>query len=277
MDSKMQIAYQEFMLGKRNSGVPTPPKETYRRTAKKKSGYRLVLRAVQGRLEEWMEIDQKLEDILRSIANFRDRIYWESHYLGNQSVSDERSIPVWNQKKATEQRPSWNNYGFRTRSSIHSNNNILYKQDVILALDHDLLQHERMLSALRSLLASLAKIVEEIGRRLDDWMLQNLSDQNDGVSEETEFKILVKEENMIELAQEVYSRLALDLYMKQKIATQVLDSCHNGLLSGDDNSPNKRVYMLDSRNVMKLISDGLRRPTNRSLTCILVEKLLLVS
>ena len=42
--------------------------------------------------------------------------------------------------------------------------------------DHDLLRHEQMLTALRRLLASLAQIVDEIGRRLDEWMLQNLID-----------------------------------------------------------------------------------------------------
>ena len=274
----MQIAYQEFMLGKKNSDVPKPPTEIHRRSVQKKRGYRIVLRAVQGRLEEWMELDQKLEDVLRSIANFRDRIYWESHFQRKHSdVSDERCMLMWNQKKAAKQRPSWKDYGFRTRSSIHSNDNMLFKEDISLALDHDLLQHERMLTALRSLLASLAQTVQEIGRRLDEWMLENLSDQNDGVSHRTGFKIFLKGQKTIELAQEVYSRLAFDLYSKQKTARQILDSCHDGLLGGDDNSPSKYICVLDSQNVMKSISDGLRRPTNCNLTRILVRKLLLVS
>lgn len=274
MDSKIDITYQEFMLGKRNSEVPTSPTATGRRNMKKKSIYRSILRAMQARLEEWKEIDQKLEDVLRSIKNFRDRIYWESDHLTKQSdVSDERSGFVRHQKKATEQLPSWKDYGFRTRLSNH----ICFKEDIRLALDHDLLRHEQMLTALRRLLASLAQIVDEIGRRLDEWMLHNLIDQNNSVSEETQFSILMKERRTVDLAQEVYSRLALDLYLKQKIATQVFDSCHDGLLGGDVKGSKKHLSKLDSRNVMKMICDGLRRTTGRrELTRDLVGKLLLL-
>lgn len=272
----MQAAYQEYMLGKSKVGVhKSPAKTSYgadnnRSGSKKKAhqkGYRPILRAVQGRLEEWKDTNQKLEGVLRSIANLRDRIYWESTCLCMQ-----------HQKDSKQQQPSWRDSGFRSSFSNHNSYNALLNEDVHLALNHDLLQHERMLSGVRTLVASLAQTIDEIGRRLDEWMLQNLIDRNDQVLEDDMVAIQVKEQYAFELAQEVYSLLASDLYRKQKVATTVLDSYHDGVLGGrNENSSEKSFLMSNPRDVIKKSSKELSSPERKNLILDIVDKLLIIS
>jgi hypothetical protein len=269
----MDITYQEYMLGKSKSGVATSPTEKKHGgddnnyNDRKKRGYRPILRALQGRLEEWKATNQKLEGVLRSIGNLRDRVYWESGFLNVPSgSSDERVMCKQQQKEQKEHRPSWRDSGFRSSLSSHT----LLKDDIHLALNHDLLQHERMLSALRSLVASLAQTVDEIGRRLDEWMLQNLMEKND------EFVILVKEQDTLELAQEIYSLLASDLYWKQKMATRVFDSCHDGILAEGDESTTHSFWMSDPRDVIKKTSKESSKSVHRNLILQLVNKLLII-
>jgi len=283
MDSKIQEAYQEFMLGKSKSDIPTSPTENGHEdlydncSIRKKRGYRPILRALQGRLQEWKDTNQKLEGVLRSIANLRDRVYWESGCLKVSSGATDEIITYTQQQKGQkQQRSSWRDSGFRSSLLNHNIGCTLLKEDIHLALDHDLLQHERMLSALRSLVASLALTVDEIGRRLDEWMLQNLMDQDDVISEERMFAILVKEQNTFELAQEVYSRLASDLYWKQTMATRVFRSCHDGVLEGDDSSPNNSFLKSDPRDVIKKTSKELSSSEHKDFTRNLVNKLLII-
>ena len=278
MDSDMQIAYQEYMLGKSKSDVPTSPTEENHRgddnnyNDRKKRGYRPILRALQGRLEEWKATNQKLEGVMRSIANLRDRVYWESGCFKNapSGSSDEQVMCMQQQKEQKQQRPSWRDSGFRSSLSNHNFGSTLLKEDIHLALNHDLLQHERMLSALRSLVAALAQTVDEIGRRLDEWMLQNLMEKND------EFVILVKEQDTLELTQEIYLLLASDLYWKQKMAMRVFDSCHDGVLAGGDDSPNNSFWKSDPRDVIKKTSKELSKSEHGNLILHLVYKLLTI-
>lgn len=286
MDSEMQAAYQEFMLGKSKSSVPTPLQEESHRSSdgnsssKRKSGYRPILKAFQGRLEEWKDTNRQLEGVLGSIVNLRDRVYWESSRLEALSVAtpskEERDISMKQQQK--QRQSSWRDCGFRSILCNQNSSGALLEEDIHLALNHDLLQHERMLSTLRSLLASLAQTVDDIGRRLDEWMLQNLSDYDDYVSEERMSVAQIKEQNALELAQEIYSLLASDLYSKQKMATRVFNSCHDGVLvRGDADISNDSFWKTDPRDVVKKASKGWPGPENRDLTWNLVHKLLSVS
>lgn len=265
MDSQMQSAYMEYMLGKSKGDIPKSPAEKSssadsNRSGTKKKGNRPILRALQGRLEEWKDTNSQLEGVLRSIGNLRDRIYWESSALAIQQEEKEQLV--------------WRESGFR--SGFSNDNTSLLKKDIHLALDHDLLQHERMLSALRSLMASQAQTIDEIGRRLDEWMLQNLMDQNDYVLEDRMVAMHVKEQNTYELAQELYSFLASDLYWKQNMATRVFESCHDGVLGGtDDNDRSHSLLKSDPRDVIKKSSKEFSKPENKKVLD-LVDKLLAI-
>ena len=267
----MQAAYQEFMLGKGKAPKSPTPVKNYdakkHHSDSKKKGRRPILRALQGRLEEWKETSQKFEGVVRSISNLRDRIYWESSCLATQFGSDPE-----------QDHPPWRQSGFRSSFANQKSSNALMKEDVQLALDHDLLQHERMLSAVRSLVASLAQTVDEIGRRLDEWMLQTLIDQSELVLDERTLATQLKEQNAFELAQEVYSLLASDLYQKQKMATKVFESCHDGVFGGRiENGQSKSFFQSNPRDVIKQTSKELSNPEGKNLVLSLVNKLLEIS
>lgn len=290
MDVDMQAAIEFFMLGKSVSGVPPSPQKESPRVSddnynnRRKKGYRPILKAYQGRIEEWKDTNRQLEGVVGSIVNLRDRIHWESSRLTVFSVGSEGHTPETNhaQKEEKHRQPSWRDCGFRSSLSRHNSSVALSKEDIHSALNHDLLRHERMLSALRSLLASLAKTVDDIGRRLDEWMIQNLWDQDVGMSEDEKmFAARIKEQKALELAQEVYSLLASDLYRKQKMAIRIFDSCHDGVLErGDSNNAslsNDQFFgMSDPRNVIKTASKEFPSLESRDLTWNAVNQLMTI-
>lgn len=265
-DVDMQAAFEQFMLGKSKSAAsPSPQKESQKGNShynnKRKKGHRPVLKAFQGRLEEWKDTNGQLEAVLKSIFNLRDRVFWESNSLKESEANETESLLH-----------SWKDYGFRSGRR----NTALEKEDIHLALNHDLLQHERMLSALRSLLASLAQTVDDIGRRLDEWMLQNLMEEDTAVYDERTLGSQIKEQTALELAQQVCSLVASDLYRKQKMASEVFDSCHDGvLLKCDfDYSSNDYVWMPDPRHVVNSASKDYPSPDSGDPTWSAVRKIL---
>lgn len=199
-----QKAFQEFILGGRkgasiSSASTISPKSDPQPKRKKKKQFGPIFKAIQGRIEEWKDLDGQLEAVLGSIANLRDRLWWENNQLTKQ-------------ERPTKE---WEGFGFRERS-----NTTLTVDDMEMALSHDLLQHEKMLSGARTLMASMAQEQDGMGRRLDEWMLLHL---------EEEPMIEVKE--VKDLVQEAYLLLAEELYRKQMILEEILDSCRDGLVS----------------------------------------------
>lgn len=205
-------AYQEFMLrGKYGGGEATAPSTPIGRTPQndssssgKKRGKNemVVFRAFQGRLQEWKDLDSQLDAVLGSIANLRDRIWWETKHLDHLAISK-----------------PWESLCFRSTSRFAS---YLHSDDVELALSHDLLQHERMLSTSRTLMASMAQTQDGMGRRLDEWMMMQL-----------DYPLSELGYSSLEQAQSLYVFLAAELYRKQELVKKVLDSCHDGLVEQD--------------------------------------------
>ena len=248
----MDEAYQNFMLGKVSNSPSVITNEDTKFTSKRNSNNynnrkrrsKPILKAFQGRLVEWKATNQQLDNVVRSIVNIRDRIHWESSRLEQM-----QPYPLLHDSKKNR---SWRDFGFRSSSSFHhhhqgnnssdggdycSSSSSLHREDICLALNHDLLQLERMLSLLRSLLATLGNNVDEIGRRLDEWMSLNLLSSESAPSpsppssptnnysnvDSTQKTAWTNEQNILEDAQELYSLLAIDLFRKQKLAIDILD------------------------------------------------------
>ena len=211
-----------MLQGKRGGNTtPTTKSATKREDAsssnKKQRGKNemAVFRAFQGRLQEWKEIDGQLEAVLGSIANLRDRIWWETQHL---QVFASRK--PWQEDTCS--------------SASHRFVSALNDEDVQMALTHDLLQHEKMLATSRTLVASLAQEQDAMGRRLDEWMMIHLAEPGAFMDQGRE---------LLEQSQSVYVYLAEDLYRKQMLVKKVLDSCHDGLVdkeaarNGGDGNP----------------------------------------
>jgi len=231
-------AYHAFMLKGKGATTPPPTGKTLRTTegpgssgsvgkknqnSNKKSDV-VVFRAFQGRLQEWKDTDQQLEGIIGSITNLRDRISW-----------------ILRQMEILRTRKPWEEYCHRP-TYVSS---VLNMDDLHLALNHDVLQHERMLSNGRKLMSTLAQTQDGIGRRLDEWMMMNLLELSSSLSSSSN-------NNRLDQAIEVYGISAERLYSRQELFQSILDSsCHPGLVNNnkfnemtdrtDDNDGNPRA------------------------------------
>ena len=245
-DDSMKAMYQEFMLrgkgGGGGSAATTPSPSSKKSSSHSKSknkkfhtspyrkkGYKPILKAVQGRLEEWKENNHRLEQVMDSIINLRDRIGWESKQVNIITSSREVDNPNSN---------LWRGSGFRSASSFSvGSTSYLLLEDVELALDHDLLQHERMLTALRALVSSLAQALDALGRRLDEWLLQDILEGSQR-----------EEKELLEEVQLIYTLAAQEVCQKQILVQKLLDTNHDGVV--DENS--EQVYLTGKpRDVMK--------------------------
>ena len=244
-DHNHQQAFMEFML--RGKGFKSPSNSTNRSTNQpiqhpqtdlnnswKKLHQRQhnqegsIMKALRGSWEEYKEMDHHLKEIMESIANLRDRIFWESQKV--LQLQDNG-----NSKNNTRITREWNYHGFRGNGSCQPakgrNDNVSWvicRQDVELALSHDLLQHERMLTSARSVMSSLAQIVDAMGRRLDEWMLL----------------IELNETSKLDEYLQLYTWLGTELYRKQMLVQDVLESCHDGMVHeseepSENNDPRK--------------------------------------
>lgn len=153
----------------------------------------------------WLEVDDTGQELVQSISGLRERIWQISKELASM-------------KQRTTKQAEWKKHGYRNR-----NDELLSIEDLELALHHDVLQHERMLTSLRKMLSGTAQTQEAMGRRLD------------------EFYRLLDDAQMVrgsflslEDCQGLYTATANELYRKQMLAEKVLDSVSDRLLYRED-------------------------------------------
>jgi hypothetical protein len=240
---QMTAAFQAFMLqgkSKEATSTKTLPSTTtpqhigsktnctsttstlvvYGRTDQYFKSLRPIVKAFQGRLQDWNHTDTQLEKVMISITNLQMRLASESHH--------QRHL----QQPPKQQQHPWIGSGFRPQ--IASIGIFLTPQDIDMALDHDLLQNERMMATLRSLMASLADILEVMSRRLEEWIhirwncVEHFHHNHDWQQQQQQ----QQQEPLLEDAQQLYRLLAQDLYRKQLAVQQVLeDDSGNGSTS----------------------------------------------
>jgi hypothetical protein len=177
-----------------------PEEELLLKNAERK--YWQILKAFRGTLErDWLQVDDNLHDVISSIANLRGRIAMENRLLAKKDCLK-----------------LWDGHGY------HSTKSSLWREDVELALSHDLLQHEKMMGGARTLLASLSEAEEALGRRLEELMLHLL-----------EMKQCVPLwTSVADRLQQVFCDLAMELYRKQVLVRSLLDSVTDDLLVAKD-------------------------------------------
>jgi hypothetical protein len=243
MSDPYQQAFQEYMIGKISAPTTTPETSPSKSSPSKKR-FGSVLKAFQGRLQEWMDANVHLGDVMGSIANLRDRIYWESQQQ---------------QQKRGPKNPEWQSHAFR-----QSRNTCLLVEDVEMALTADLLQHERMLSAARNLISSLSQTLDALGRRLDEWIMMELTLEPSFISVQGE---------VMDQCQQIYTLLAQELYRKQLLVHKVLDSCNDSILAGGDDDVEGMYEGENPRSVARKCVVAWSAPDRKELW-ILVDELL---
>eukprot|EP00529_Nitzschia_sp_RCC80_P042854 CAMPEP_0113505316 /NCGR_PEP_ID=MMETSP0014_2-20120614/35243_1 /TAXON_ID=2857 /ORGANISM="Nitzschia sp." /LENGTH=323 /DNA_ID=CAMNT_0000400603 /DNA_START=389 /DNA_END=1360 /DNA_ORIENTATION=- /assembly_acc=CAM_ASM_000159 len=268
MDPKsLQAEYEAFMLGGKNKATSTSTSTStkHQQNRHKKKSYqpgtpnsndnydrdtdiRSIFKSYQGRLKEWLENDELLLKILESISHLRERFRWETKEIMSSSSGEKvqtnndwgfhgygcEDCDVCN--VSTER--GWKNYGFRSSMANRTNNptkspnktSVLLRQDIELALDYDVLQHEKMMSGLRSVLRSTGQNIDAIGRRLDEWMIAINHEEQQHHNHRYSSQRLMKWKHQLESAQELFVSLSKDLFWKQKALEQIVSSYHDRLL-----------------------------------------------
>ena len=177
---------------------------------------------------EWLDIDNQLEAVVGSIDNIRSRLPMESRILNN--INDEDD---WESKKP------WDGYalGYSTR---REHNFALRVEDIRLAQGHDLEQHEKMLAGLCRLLSALSEVQEALGRKLDELM-----DLHWGCCEDVDLRSeyssssSIPMQTLVDEASLVYHQLALELYRKQGLVKELLDSVTDDMIEAEERSSHK--------------------------------------
>lgn len=178
---------------------------------------------------DWFDIDSTAWQLLRSIANLRERLWHGSRF---QKLLEDGSLN-------------------------DSTGGGLNRQDLDLMMDHDLIQHEKMLTQLRRTMAQLAQSQDALGRRLDE-CFRCIEEINQ------------MDEAWLEKACNLYKATAQELYRKQVLAQNVLrDAGSSGLLG--ENVPDE---IESPRQVAKSAAEKWSRSCKESHLCGLDTKAL---
>jgi len=90
---------------------------------------------------------------------------------------------------------------------------------------HDLEKHEKMLCAVRSLISKLNETQERLGRRLEEILLHDMKVKHENILLNHSIGTILTE------VEEIYHQLAVELYRKQEMSSQVLESTTDHLFA----------------------------------------------
>jgi hypothetical protein len=233
-EEAMRAAFAAFMLHPSSQASPAPPQSPQSQThsvvtafSKALRKYKPITNAFHGTLtRDWLEVDDHLGQVMASISNLRERCWLTSRLLAKQQ--EQQSMVGSNTDTGIISKLSWKGQGFREDSKKTA----LGVDDLELALSHDLIQHERMLAGARKLIHSLGEAQDALGRRLDELLLHHMemyryldySVTPEGFSAFEGIAIKVDQ------CQQLYSQSSKELYRKQSLVAQVIDSVQDTLL-----------------------------------------------
>lgn len=203
-------------------------------------------------LVDWLETDETAHQVVRSLANLRERIWHTSKLLlllllrrGGAVMALRRQNHHPRQENSKQQQQhGFYGYGYRwDRGRDTATSSTLNADDLEMALDHDLQQHERMLVQLRRVLSALGLTQEALSRRVDELYRVEIMTENyyyysgsGGLLSSSEQQ-QQQRVSSISLADchGLFTATAKELYRKQMLAEQVLESAtSDGLFYRDD-------------------------------------------
>lgn len=203
-----------------------------------------IVKAFAGTLQrDWLEVDETLGNVMSSVAHLRHRIALEQRQvvLQLEQTSNQQYNNHNQDDDKEEEEDDWKTWGFHEHG--RDAGVALTLADVHMALSRDLLQHESVCSTARKLLASLAQTQDALGRRLDEMMQFEMNHggggvvvvggeihEADGSATTTTSSSSSKCAAVVASCQQIYSSLALELFRKQRLVHQVLETVHDGML-----------------------------------------------
>lgn len=245
--AQQQAAFAAFMLG--GSAAATAPlpspgaaADRDRRTART---FARLRRAFALSLRDWLDLDGQALEVVRSVANLRERLWLSSRALA--AAEDRQSDSA-----AAVAGADWRRHGYRGGTAPSRGAGAhLTVADLRLTLSDELRQHERMLALARRTVAALGPEQDSLGRRLEDlllWAEQAHSNDTDSGAAGNLLQSAVEFAVQIETYRQVFVAASQELYRKQLLLQEVLDSVHDGLLYGAtcDSLENRDVEPSDS-------------------------------
>ena len=201
-----------------------------------KKRYYQLLRSFNDKVKHtWMDIDEQILSVLQNIVSIRGRLSPEWKLLSQAT----RYQPVEESPEQDDEtcddidnQDDWKSHGHQESSKASSSQQYfshLRIEDIQLALSHDLEQHEKMLTGLRSLMSNMAECHDALGRLVDSlWQFhlecseEDCNDKNEGTDCEME--------HIVNCVTSSYQMLSMELYKKQNIIPTVIDSTKDDIL-----------------------------------------------
>lgn len=239
----MQLAFERYMMSMGGSGVAAVVEETKedeaeRLAQKEAREEELRVRRVQaevkkaekkywqvfqkfGRLlkDEWFDIDDQAHKVVESIAGIRRRLPMAY-----------KVVEQLKESEANKKKNEWASHGFsQTFGGGQCVPTLLNEEDADLALSHDLLQHEKMMSSIRSLFANLSECQEAMHRILDEIMKHH--HECIEVFDWSDLTVsFYKSSSLEELMNDFVAMLSLELYRKQSLVHLLLGAVEDDVL-----------------------------------------------
>mmetsp|Transcript_8785 Transcript_8785/g.13038 ORF Transcript_8785/g.13038 Transcript_8785/m.13038 type:complete len:345 (+) Transcript_8785:120-1154(+) len=197
-----------------------------------KKRYYQLLRSFNDKVKHtWIDIDEQLLSVLQNIVSIRGRVPHEWKVL-SQATRYYQAMVVKDSPEQEEEFDNdgnhgddWKSYGHQETSS-QSFSHHLRIDDIQLALSHDLEQHEKMLTGLRSLMSNMAECHDALGRIVDNlWQFHFEVENNEGMNNKDESL-----EHIVTCVTSLYQMLSVELYRKQNMIPMVIDSMKDEIL-----------------------------------------------
>lgn len=191
---------------------------------------------------QWIDIDDQSLQVIQSISGIRQRL-----------PISMKMLKRYEDAAITHNHYNWkyqSNYQLLTSPSFDSTNTLLQKEDIELALSHDLTQHEKMMEGLRSLFANLSEMHEALSRSLDEMMKHHLQEEERKMNYQQFYSSLsltsyLTSASLLDLMNDLFHMLSMELFRKQTMIHHILNSTNDMLLSSSQEEKSNSLKQVE--------------------------------
>jgi len=250
------------------------PKTTTTPNPKIKKRYYQLLRSFNDKVKHtWMDIDEQLLSVLQNILSIRGRVPHEWKVLSQATRYHPATVVEDSPEQGEEfdndayNGDDWKSYGHQETSS-QSFSHHLQIDDIQLALSHDLEQHEKMLTGLRSLMSNMAECHDALGRIVDNlWQFHFEVENNEGMNKDESL------EHIVTCVTSLYQMLSMELYRKQNMVPMVIDSTKDEILGMNELGKGHDVRTKKSQTLVRECCKSWKRSSSDEELLLSVMKL----
>lgn len=168
--------------------------------------------------KEWLDLDDEAYRVIQAVSEVRNRL------------SMEAGLELKFQDAMIQKHP-WARHGHAFNFSQIN----IQRQDVELALSHDLEQHEKMMVGLRSLFSKWSECHESLMRQTDVMMMHHFDCRKDDYHDVTfSTTSLENAASLTEVMTNMLKMLSLELYRKQSLVQMILETANDNLVIQDE-------------------------------------------